>query len=137
MRPPIIACITLLLASAAADGAVAVLHPDLANQRLDRDRVAGMLMGRISTWSDGTPVVVVLMDGQAAVADLTGREVPRLLRAWKRLVFSGSATMPTQVASIGDVVRQCMAARGAIAILDQPPTDPGTALVITLADPAP
>lgn len=69
---------------------------------LTADRLASMLLGRVTTWADGSAVALVLVDDRDADAELlriAGRPRERLLRGWKRPVFSGVGVMPLEAAS--------------------------------------
>ena len=122
--------IILLLGLAGHLGAaVAVMNPDPAEPGLTSERVRDMLNGRITTWSDGTSVVVILVGGQDAVTRLTGRDVDRLMRGWKRLVFSGSAAMPLLVTSVDEAVATVPRRHGALLVLDNPPEVAGLQIV--------
>lgn len=105
---------------------------------IDRDFVRDVLLGRISTWGDGTQVVVILSPdpgGRAAVEALTNREFDRLLRVWKRLVFSGAGAMPLVTASAHEALSLVGKRAGGIAIVGIiPPETPGLR-IIPLAEP--
>jgi hypothetical protein len=111
----------LLLACARLEAAVAVLNAGLGGHlHMDGDQVRDLLLGRITTWSDGSPVVIVLCSdpsGEEAVSTLTGRSTALLLRGWKRLVFSGTGAMPLLVSSVHDGMEQVSRHRGAILVL--------------------
>lgn len=64
---------------------------------LTRERIIDLLTGRVTTLADGGRVVLVLSyspDGEAAIRDLTARDLTRLMRGWKRLVFGGGSSLP-------------------------------------------
>ncbi len=113
----------LILAAGAAHlaAAVAVLHPGVDDPGLTPARVVDILIGRVSTWRNGSPIVIILLDGQQSVAALTGRDVPRLTRGWKRLVFAGSAAMPQQATSLTEALRLVSSTPGSILVLDEAP----------------
>src|SRR6185369_16745344 len=73
---------------------------------------ANMLLGRTAAWPDGRHLSLVISTGEAgeaAIEAITGRDSARLLRAWKRLVFSGAAAMP--VIAEDDVAACALVAR--------------------------
>jgi hypothetical protein len=109
--------------------AVAVMNPDPAEPGLTSERVRDMLNGRITTWSDGTSVVVILVGGQEALTRITGRDVDRLMRGWKRLVFSGSAAMPLLASSVDEAVATVPRRHGALLVLDRAPEAAGLQVV--------
>ena len=64
---------------------------------LTRERVVDLLTGRVTTLNNGGRVVLVMSyseDGEAAVRDLTARDIARLMRGWKRVVFGGGGNLP-------------------------------------------
>jgi hypothetical protein len=106
---------------------------------IDRTMVRDLLLGRISTWSDGTQVILVLSSdpaGRAAIEALTGRDLDRLLRGWKRLVFSGAGAMPLVASGAQEAVTLVSKRPGAIAIIGIAPPDTARIRVIPLGIPA-
>ncbi len=109
-------------------GAVCVLlHPGIPETSVNASRVRDILLGRISTWSDGTPVTVVLVanaDCDAVLQPLTGRDSARLLRGWKRLAFTGAGVMPLVVENVREAGERVAELPGALVVVDTAPTDP-------------
>ena len=135
MRP--LAAVALLAGIAAPAGAaVAVVHQAVPDQ-LDSDRLRDVMLGRSTTWSDGSPVVLVIAADQQAVAAVSGRDPVRLLRGWKRLVFAGSASMPELVPDAEAALRLVAVRRGAITILDAEPQREGVRTVALAAGGSP
>lgn len=103
--------------------AVAV-HPLVSEDALSVSRLRDMLLGRVTTWKDGTAVVIVLVEDPATdlrLRDLIGRDRDHLLRGWKRLVFSGSGAMPLLASSPRDALEMVAKHPGAIALLAEVP----------------
>lgn len=74
-----------------------LVHSESNATGLTRERVVDLLTGRVTTLTDGGRVVLVMSysaDGEAAVRNLTARDVARLMRGWKRLVFGGGGSLP-------------------------------------------
>src|SRR3954470_13846371 len=101
---------------------VAVAYPGVAEPAVNERRLRDILLGRVTTWSDGTPITLVLVDDaptSAAIAAASGRDLAQLLRGWKRLVYAGSGAMPmvvtTQRAALDEVSRRS----GALTVLAQ------------------
>lgn len=106
-----------------ASAQVVVAHDDIDHQ-LSRRRLSDILLGRITTWDDGLPIVLVLVDDQpcaTAIATVTGRELPQLLRGWKRLVYSGGGAMPIIVPSPQVAIEEIRRRRGAMTVLSVDP----------------
>jgi len=110
----------LLLAIAALPAAVAVVNHQVDPSEVDVGLLRHALMGRTTVWTGGMPVVLVLSrEGpDAAVIDaVTGRDLGRLLRGWKRLTFSGNGAMPLVVDHAGDRIRRVAERRGAVTLV--------------------
>ncbi len=119
--------ILLLCATAALLRAETVLiNPALVGEPLSLDRVRDMLLGRITTWNDGTAVTIVLLDDPSTDVELdalVGRDRQRLVRGWKRLVYSGAGVMPQEVPSTAEAIALIARTRGAIALVKNAPED--------------
>lgn len=106
---------------------------------IDRNTVRDLLLGRITTWNDGTQVILILSPdpaGRAAIESLTGRDFDRLLRSWKRLLFSGAAAMPLVTSGAQEALTLATKRPGSIAIIGIAPPDTPGVRVVSLADPA-
>lgn len=121
-----LAILLLLTALSPLMAQVAVVHPSVPETAIDAKRMAALLQGRITTWADGTPVVLVLAQDPLAdlhLSHIAGREREVLLRGWKRLVFAGSAAMPLIARSAEDGLALVAKTSGAVLLLDHAPTD--------------
>jgi len=92
-------CVTLMAAEETPLQPVVtiLIHSDSKVTELTRERVVDLLTGRVTTLANGGRVVLVLsysVDGEAAVRDLTARDLTRLMRGWKRVVFGGGGSLP-------------------------------------------
>lgn len=106
---------------------VAMLHPDIAITDLSIEHARDMLVGRITTWPDGKPVVLVLVDDVSSnqvLCKILERDTNRLLRGWKRLVYSGTGAMPVVVGTPEDAARIVAKLPGAFALV--PNSMPGS-----------
>ena len=130
--------ILLLVLLTRLDAAVAVVHDGLPIQLMSKDRVRDLLLGRISTWETGVPVVIVLCTdpNERAVEELSGRNVALLQRGWKRLVFSGTGAMPLVATTRQSALDLVAKHPGAIAVLEASDQTPGCK-VITIGQPVP
>lgn len=94
---------------------------------MDAKRMAALLQGRITTWGDGTPVVLVLAQDHLAdvhLSHVVGRDREVLLRGWKRLVFAGSGAMPLTARNAEEGLALVAATPGAVLLLDHADADP-------------
>jgi hypothetical protein len=122
-----LATILLLLITAPLMAQVAVVNAAIPEEPIDVKRMAALLLGRVSNWSDGSPVVLVLAAEREAdvhLAQVTGRERQVLERSWKRLVFAGAGAMPLTARSTEEALLLVAKTPGAVVLLDQAPADP-------------
>lgn len=114
----LVACLML---AATMPAEVAVVHDSVTGGEIDSAVLRNILLGRTTVWANGVPVVVVLSreDG-SSIDEVSGRDLNRLLRGWKRLAFSGGGRMPTVVDDRAAALRAVAATRGAVAVLDLP-----------------
>ena len=107
---------------------MAVVDPRIT-EPIDRHRLQQILLGQITAWADGSPIVIVLASdpaSRAAIEEVSGRDLDRLLRGWKRLIFTGSGAMPTVVDSPQEALNKVSSQSGAITLLGSAPSDPVT-----------
>lgn len=106
---------------------VAVVNPSVPENSMDVKRMAALLQGRITTWADGSPVVLVLAQDPLAdihLSHIAGRGREILLRGWKRLVFAGSGAMPLTARTAEEGLALVARTSGAVLLLDHAPEDP-------------
>ena len=111
--------LSALLIGATATAQVAVVNPRLVDS-VDREKLKDILLGRVSAWADGSQITLVLSSdplSRAAIEDLTGRDLDRLMRGWKRIVFAGNGAMPVVVESSAGALKEVGQHLGAIAIV--------------------
>lgn len=99
---------------------VAMVHPQVPETTLSLERTKDLLLGRVTTWNDGSPVILVLIDEPSADAYLQliiGRDHARLLRGWKRLVYTGSGAMPLVASSPTEAANLVAKYPGALALI--------------------
>lgn len=105
---------------------VAVANGQVQSPPLGEDRLRDILVGRITTWDDGSPIVLVLLDdpsSNAATQRITGRDLPQLIRGWKRLVYAGNGAMPIVLDSRQGVLDEVRRRPGALTVLAESPND--------------
>lgn len=85
-------------ALAVAQPAVVVAHPDLAEDSIDEPTLRRIYLGKKTRWSDGIPVVpVMLKEGRTHawfVEERVGRSVAKFVTYWKQAVFTGRGMPP-------------------------------------------
>ena len=121
------AAILLMALAAPLTAQVAVVNLNVNEPALTTERLSGMLLGRVTTWTDGSAVVLVLVDDRDADAELlriAGRPRERLVRGWKRLVFSGTGVMPLEAPNVATALDLVARTPGAVALMAKAPADP-------------
>jgi hypothetical protein len=111
--------LSVLLFNTTASAQVAVINPRIVDV-VDREKLKNILLGRVSAWADGSQVVLILSSdpvSRAAVEELTGRNLDRLVRGWKRIMFAGNGAMPVVVESSAGALKEVSQQVGAIAIV--------------------
>ena len=111
--------LSVSLISATASAQVAVVNPQLVDL-VDREKLKNILLGRVSAWADGKQVVLILSSdpvSRLAIEELTGRDLDRLMRGWKRIMFAGNGAMPIVVESSAGALKEVGQHLGAIAIV--------------------
>jgi hypothetical protein len=111
--------LSVSLISATASAQVAVVNPQLVDL-VDREKLKNILLGRVSAWADGSQITLVLSSdpvSRVAIEELTGRDLDRLMRGWKRIMFAGNGAMPIVVESSVGALKEIGQHRGAIAIV--------------------
>lgn len=129
----------LLVIATAASAQVAVVNARIPDA-VDRDYLRNLLLGRVTTWHDGSLVVLVLSSdpaSRAAIEELTGRDLDRLMRGWKRILFSGNGAMPIVTNSSSEALEIAATKPGVIAIVGTEPTDQRVRVVVRLGNTPP
>lgn len=99
---------------------MAVAHPDVAETQLCSERLRDILLGRVTTWPGGAPIVIILSEeasANAAQQRLTNRDLSQLLRGWKRLVYGGNGAMPVVRRTTAEAVQEARRRPGALVIV--------------------
>jgi hypothetical protein len=130
MRHILAACAMLFALSCpltAAETTGIIVDQNLPAEQLTRERVTDLLTGRSVSLPDGRRAILVLSygpAGQAAIQDLVARDVARLMRGWKRLVFGAGGSMPLTAPDDRAAYELLVRTPGAVL----PSTRPGSAL---------
>lgn len=95
--------------AAAAQGFVVIVNSANSASTLPRAEVSALFLKQVTTWPDGSPVVVVDLNERAPARaafsrTVIGRPATAVQSYWQQAVFSGRAVPPTQRASDGEVV---------------------------------
>jgi ABC-type phosphate transport system substrate-binding protein len=103
------AAAALCIASAGAFAQVAVVvNPKSPLASMTADQVSGIFLGKSNTLPSGGTAAPTDLPDSAATREIfytkvTGKSTAQVKAAWSRLVFSGKATPPKEMATSADV----------------------------------
>lgn len=120
--------LTLFLALAVtgatqADGFAVIVHPESRITTVSRAELSKIFLRRLRTWSDGTAALPVdqLPDRgvrQRFSREVHGRSVVTVEVYWKRMIFSGRAVPPDELASDREVIDHVRTHPGAVGYVE-------------------
>ncbi len=127
----------VICAGAQAQVAV-IVNPKSSSASMTAEQVSAIFLGKSNTLPSGaTAQPVDLPDAQSArevfYTKVTGKSAPQVKAAWSRLVFSGKATPPKELASDAEVKKFVAANPDAIGYIDKSAAD-GTIKVVLTTD---
>lgn len=122
LLPPLLAALMGVVAAAAGEPVV-IVHPQSGVEKLSRDEVINIFMGRQKRLPSG---IVALPVEQAQPAKIRARFYQRLVNKdlaeinayWARLFFSGQAQPPRQADSGEEILELVALNKGAIGVVD-------------------
>jgi len=103
---------------------VVVVNAASGVERMNRDEVINLFMGRTRRLPTGQPALRVdqasaSLDRAHFYRSLVGKELPEINAYWARLLFSGQASPPRQVNSEGEALEILRNRKGAIGYVDR------------------
>lgn len=127
-----------LAAPARTQGFVIVVHPDSGIESVRRAELSKIFLGRLRTWSDGTPALPVDQPPDRPVRErfsrtVHGRSVVRVEVYWKRMIFSGRAVPPAELSNDLQVLDFVRTYPGGVGYINEA-TDPAGVRKLTLSD---
>jgi len=107
---------------------VVVMRAQPANEKLSREAVTNIFMGRLRTLPSGNPAQPIDQPNDSPLRAqfyqrLVNKDLASINAYWSRLHFSGKATPPLQAASEEEVIRQVLAQPGGIAYVSRSQVD--------------
>ncbi len=121
---------TALGASIANAEIAVVVHPSHAAASMSAEQVADVFLGKSSALSP-----VDQPEGSAVRAEFyqkaTGKDAAQVKALWTRLIFTGKATPPKEVASSADVKKAVAANPKAIGYIEKSAVDDSVKVVFT------
>ena len=133
------AAAALCIGSAGAFAQVAVVvNPKSPLATMTADQVSGIFLGKSNTLPSGATAAPTDLPESAATRDLfytkvTGKSAAQVKAAWSRLVFSGKATPPKELASSAEVKKFVASNPDAIGYIEKSAVD-GSVKVVFSAD---
>ena len=133
------AAAALCIGSAGAFAQVAVVvNPKSPLATMTADQVSGIFLGKSNTLPSGGTAAPTDLPESAATRDLfytkvTGKSAAQVKAAWSRLVFSGKATPPKELASSAEMKKFVASNPDAIGYIEKSAVD-GSVKVVFSAD---
>ena len=127
-----------LAGSAAGDDFMIVVHPDSRVESVSRAELSKIFLGRLRTWSDGTPARPVDQLPDRPVRErfsrrVHARSVVMVEVYWKRQIFSGRGVPPAELRDDQRVLEFVRASPGAVGYVDAD-TSAGGVRLLALSD---
>ncbi len=110
--------------SSLAGDLVVVVNAGAGVDRLSRDEVVNLFMGRTRKLTAGVTALPIDQGGASPdrvhfYRSLVGKELPEINAYWARLLFSGQASPPRQAESEAEVLEILRNNKGAIGYVDR------------------
>jgi ABC-type phosphate transport system substrate-binding protein len=113
-----------------------VVNPKSALTTMTADQVSGIFLGKSNTLPSGGTALPTDLPDSAATREIfytkvTGKSTAQVKAAWSRLVFSGKATPPKELASSADVKKFVAANPDAIGYIEKSAVDSSVKVVFS------
>ncbi len=133
-----LALLMALPGPAPGEGFTVVAHPETQFSSVTRGELSKIFLGRLRTWSDGTPAVPIDQAPERAVRQrfsraVLGRSVVMVEVYWKRMIFSGRGVPPDEVENDRRVLEFVRQRPGAVGYIDAA-TQPAGVRTLALED---
>jgi len=131
------AAAALCIGSAGAFAQVAVVvNPKSPLASMTADQVSGIFLGKSNTLPTGATAAPTDLPDTAPARELfytkvTGKSTAQVKAAWSRLVFSGKATPPKELASSADVKKFVASNPDAIGYIEKSAVDSSVKVVFS------
>lgn len=128
----------VFLAGLAQAQVAVIVNPKSAAASMTADQVSSIFLGKSNTLPGGASALAADLPESSAVRDqfytkVTGKQAAQVKAAWSRLVFSGKATPPKELASAAEVKKYVAANADAIGYIEKSAVD-GTVKVVLSVD---
>lgn len=127
----------MVLAGGAAAQVAVIVNPKNPAASMTADQVSNIFLGKSNTLPSGATAAAVDQAESAAVREqfyskVTGKQSAQVKAAWSRLVFSGKATPPKELASSAEVKKFVAANPDAIGYIEKSAVDGSVKAVLTV-----
>jgi ABC-type phosphate transport system substrate-binding protein len=127
----------LSLAGLAQAQVAVIVNPKNASATMTADQVSSIFLGKSNALPSGATAAVVDQSESAAVREhfytkVTGKQAAQVKAAWSRLVFSGKATPPKELASSAEVKKFVAANADAIGYIEKSAVDGSVKVVLSV-----
>jgi hypothetical protein len=130
--------LSALCISGMAQAQVAVIvNSKSPTATMTADQVSAIFLGKSNTLPSGAAALAVDLPESAAARDqfyskVTGKQAAQVKAAWSRLVFSGKATPPKELATAADVKKFVAANADAIGYIEKSAVDASVKVVLSV-----
>jgi ABC-type phosphate transport system substrate-binding protein len=130
--------VATIAGSAPAEGFSIVVHPDNQITSVGRAELSNIFLGRLRTWSDGTPALPVNQTPDRTARErftrrVHGRSVVTIEVYWKRMIFSGRGVPPDELENDQRVLEYVRTHPGAVGYVGAA-TEPAGVRLLTIED---
>lgn len=137
MRKLLFALILMFSAPLAIADLVVIAHPKSGVERLTREEVTNIFLGRYRRLASGLTAEPVDMQGDAEIKSqfyqrLVGKSLAEINAYWARLLFSGKTRPPLALPSGEDALQHVVTHPGALAYVDRSKVDRRVMIVFEL-----
>jgi len=128
---------TVLVMGLAQAQVAVIVNPKSATASMTADQVSNIFLGKSNALPSGASALATDLPESSAVRDqfytkVTGKQAAQVKAAWSRLVFSGKATPPKELASAADVKKFVAANADAIGYIEKSAVDGSVKVVLSV-----
>jgi ABC-type phosphate transport system substrate-binding protein len=130
-------CSTLCLSGMAQAQVAVIVNSKSPTATMTADQVSAIFLGKSNTLPSGAAAQAADLPESAAAREqfytkVTGKQAAQVKAAWSRLVFSGKATPPKELATAADVKKFVAANPDAIGYIEKSAVDASVKVVLSV-----
>ena len=127
----------LCLAGLAQAQVAVIVNPKSATATMTAEQVSAIFLGKSNTLPSGAAAMAADLPDSAPAREqfyskVTGKQAAQVKAAWSRLVFSGKATPPKELATAADVKKFVAANPDAIGYIEKSAVDATVKVVLSV-----